>query len=96
MAVSIVDEIAALGSELNANQYKLVRLAARYDVELEWYEQGFDSASLAIAATLDIHTSTAREWIRVGHALDELPEICLLYTSPSPRDATLSRMPSSA
>ena len=25
-----------------------------------------------------------------------LPMICLLYTSPSPRDATLSRMPSSA
>ena len=25
-----------------------------------------------------------------------LPERCLLYTSPSPRDATLSRMPSSA
>ena len=24
------------------------------------------------------------------------PYICLLYTSPSPRDATLSRMPSSA
>ena len=27
---------------------------------------------------------------------DFLPLICLLYTSPSPRDATLSRMPSSA
>ena len=26
----------------------------------------------------------------------ETPGICLLYTSPSPRDATLSRMPSSA
>ena len=26
----------------------------------------------------------------------EQAEICLLYTSPSPRDATLSRMPSSA
>ena len=25
-----------------------------------------------------------------------LNKICLLYTSPSPRDATLSRMPSSA
>ena len=24
------------------------------------------------------------------------PQACLLYTSPSPRDATLSRMPSSA
>ena len=28
--------------------------------------------------------------------LYEYPMICLLYTSPSPRDATLSRMPSSA
>ena len=27
---------------------------------------------------------------------NELLELCLLYTSPSPRDATLSRMPSSA
>ena len=26
----------------------------------------------------------------------EIPIVCLLYTSPSPRDATLSRMPSSA
>ena len=26
----------------------------------------------------------------------ERPSACLLYTSPSPRDATLSRMPSSA
>ena len=28
--------------------------------------------------------------------IDKLNKICLLYTSPSPRDATLSRMPSSA
>ena len=28
--------------------------------------------------------------------LVSLPGVCLLYTSPSPRDATLSRMPSSA
>ncbi len=27
---------------------------------------------------------------------DELKEACLLYTSPSPRDRTRSRMPSSA
>ena len=26
----------------------------------------------------------------------ELPEVCLLYTSPSPRDLYSSRMPSSA
>ena len=28
--------------------------------------------------------------------LEGRDKICLLYTSPSPRDATLSRMPSSA
>ena len=32
-----------------------------------------------------------------GNTLENLKwGICLLYTSPSPRDATLSRMPSSA
>ena len=33
---------------------------------------------------------------RMVYILGELFNICLLYTSPSPRDATLSRMPSSA
>ena len=41
------------------------------------------------------------EWVRHTTAVftpsvGKLPSVCLLYTSPSPRDATLSRMPSSA
>ena len=32
----------------------------------------------------------------VGAAILDQDGACLLYTSPSPRDATLSRMPSSA
>ena len=49
--------------------------------------------------------STADTVFRIGHPIGETngPDnfidqayICLLYTSPSPRDATLSRMPSSA
>ena len=31
-----------------------------------------------------------------GKIAGELPDLCLLYTSPSPRDGLLSRMPSSA
>jgi len=69
----IVEELAMLGQELNANQYKVVRLAARYEMSLEWLHEGFKSSAAAIARALDIHDSTAREWIRVGHALDELP-----------------------
>ena len=30
------------------------------------------------------------------YEISAITKICLLYTSPSPRDATLSRMPSSA
>ena len=37
----------------------------------------------------------ALRWIKKNKILDE-NKVCLLYTSPSPRDATLSRMPSSA
>ena len=33
---------------------------------------------------------------RIVNSIDTLSKVCLLYTSPSPRDATLSRMPSSA
>ena len=32
----------------------------------------------------------------INGLLKEVTRACLLYTSPSPRDATLSRMPSSA
>ena len=73
MHAPLVEQIASLGIELNANQYKVVRLAAQYDATLEWFHEGFKSPAVAIASTLDIHDSTAREWIRVGHALDDLP-----------------------
>ena len=33
---------------------------------------------------------------KISIEINEEPIVCLLYTSPSPRDATLSRMPSSA
>ena len=36
-----------------------------------------------------------RDWL-AGRRVGDIDMACLLYTSPSPRDATLSRMPSSA
>ena len=44
----------------------------------------------------DIVRSGRKEYQEDPAALDVLATGCLLYTSPSPRDATLSRMPSSA
>ena len=78
---SAVDEIAALGSEINANHYKIVRLAAQYDTDREWHAQGLKSPAHAIAHALDIHTSTAHEWVRVGHALSVLPLVDTAFAS---------------
>ena len=49
----------------------------------------FDEAMVLYQSMLD--SGIAKECARFV-----LPLACLLYTSPSPRDATLSRMPSSA
>ena len=48
-------------------------------------------------AVEDLGVKVQDIWLTHGH-LDHAggAEACLLYTSPSPRDATLSRMPSSA
>ena len=39
---------------------------------------------------------TAEDQAADDEEVEEQPEDCLLYTSPSPRDRTRSRMPSSA
>ena len=47
-----------------------------------------------------IEDQTRQSLTNLGHILEEAgyshADICLLYTSPSPRDRSLSRMPSSA
>ena len=52
---------------------------------------GYDEPQLVAPMLDDAVISSADGSIRAVPA-----SVCLLYTSPSPRDATLSRMPSSA
>lgn len=80
-AMSTGDELVALGWEVNAHRHRIVRLAARFDAELEWHRQGLKSASRWIAEQLQVQSSTAREWIRVGHALRHLPLIDAAFAS---------------
>ena len=61
-------------------------------------EEGFDVCQGSHLDVLSRYTDTA-----IAHKADNIvritadcPLICLLYTSPSPRDGLLSRMPSSA
>ena len=50
------------------------------------------------ADTFQMFSKNQRQWIAKPLTDEEIEafKTCLLYTSPSPRDATLSRMPSSA
>ena len=57
--------------------------------------------ALCIASQKATFSSTNNniEWSQIDEVLEEKEDqiyICLLYTSPSPRDGLLSRMPSSA
>ena len=57
--------------------------------------KGEDSCRIAS----ELSTKHENIWASIGvhpHDAGKTDLACLLYTSPSPRDATLSRMPSSA
>ena len=53
-------------------------------------------AALALCASLGFSANALLPALRSFHGLPHRVENCLLYTSPSPRDRTRSRMPSSA
>ena len=81
------------------------RIAAWNDLDLSRlpvYEPGLD-AVVARARGRNLHFSTdvdgaiaAADMVFISVNTPTKVKGCLLYTSPSPRDATLSRMPSSA
>ena len=54
------------------------------------------SGPVSIEVPVDVQRATAHTSMRLSPPLATLPPVCLLYTSPSPRDKRQSRMPSSA
>ena len=68
---------------------------------VEWYHSVYDRARKIEGAAQRVQEDTikfSRIMESLGTSLIEaiMILVCLLYTSPSPRDATLARMPSSA
>ena len=58
------------------------------DVDIKYFEQADDDISLSTKPVCIVHFNT--------HVDSDRYSVCLLYTSPSPRDQRGSRMPSSA
>ena len=86
-AVADAENIEVTEEELDE---ELMILATQLDQPLDSIRTQLDAAGRLKPIRSDLRIRTALEWVT------ERAEICLLYTSPSPRDATLSRMPSSA
>ena len=64
----------------------------------QWASTRYDVFPAQLCKELELLQCGAPEhsWRRTKEILERAYGDCLLYTSPSPRDATLSRMPSSA
>ena len=67
---SLAAELISIGFRWARWQHRLVRLAAAFDDSGAWVADGAPTAAHWIADQLDVEVSTAREWIRVGRALE--------------------------
>lgn len=65
-------ELVAAGQQCASGQRTLVRAAVALDVSGEWAFDHAPTCAHWIAKALDVEVSTAREWLRVGHALAKL------------------------
>jgi hypothetical protein len=64
-----------LARALHHDQHQLVVTAAAVADSGEWLAEGATSAGAWLAATADVEAGTAREWIRIGRHLNDLPVI---------------------
>ena len=93
VAVSIAGsgDIEVEGSADNLD----ISIAGSGDVNLKDLKVSSCEVSIAGSGDCEIHVASDLK-VSIAGSGDVKYKGCLLYTSPSPRDATLSRMPSSA
>ena len=97
-------EVSAELFEMDGNLFTCAGGAASLDMMLTIIQEDHGNELARRVAELFIHTSIRqgnepqRMDVQHRHGIYHkgMVDSCLLYTSPSPRDATLSRMPSSA
>ena len=78
------------------NVFLLLTIFVVVDARLAAGQEATQPAVLPVLGELQDEVSVSIAIDESGGTMEDSAETCLLYTSPSPRDATLSRMPSSA
>ena len=71
----IAERLVALADVIARSQRELIVAAAAFADSAEWVLAGWSSAAGWLAEACDVEVCTAREWIRIGRRLRELPHI---------------------
>ena len=90
------ESVSKIESVLNITDEVLRYLIVKPGPEIEEDEKSEDSDKDRIDASEKDDKKKSSDKKDTETKEKDTPKTCLLYTSPSPRDATLSRMPSSA
>ena len=77
--IELEDTIEQLGSLHAATHKVLLDAIAAYDDSKGWREDGATSAAAWLGARLGLSPGTAAEWMRVAHALRDLPAVAAAY-----------------
>lgn len=71
----LADKITILAGQINAANYRFLKLIAEFDRREAWEGPGIRSCAYWLNWKCGININAAREKIRVSHALEQLPEI---------------------
>lgn len=75
----LATQLAAAIDNWSSDQRSVVELAAAFADSVEWAAAGAPTPAHWIAQAADIEVSTAREWIRVGRRIRELPRLARAF-----------------
>jgi len=71
----LADKITTLAGQINAANYRFLKLIAEFDRRVAWEGPGIRSCAYWLNWKCGININAAREKVRVARALEELPEI---------------------
>lgn len=77
----LAERVVDAGRRVSSQVYEFIALLVEFDRSGEWAFDGARNCARWVAERLDVEVSTAREWLRIGRALDELPVIHQLFAN---------------
>ena len=78
--IELADTMCQLAGGISAIHAQLLAMAAEYDRRKAWRDDGAPDMSSWLCIRLGLAYRTGKEWTRVAHALDELPECARVYS----------------